>query len=165
MARTDVPFVRVNYGTLAVIAADSKLSLNIQANSLPANQKDRLGRKGRGITGSLRGTITDIFLELHSTTLTSTECTAAGALDFVFYGKDSNTSWLLGEESFLAADIIRVPNGGNTAIGHLGGLSIPYQDLDNSGEWHIVINNSHSTNTLTTGIATFAFNFKPEYPA
>jgi len=68
----------------------------------------------------------------------------------------------MGEETAVDADIISA--GDTTAIMHLGGLNIPYTDLDNTAEWHIAIRNTQATTHLA-GYADVTLNFRPEYPA
>jgi hypothetical protein len=158
MARTDVPIVRVNAGTLPELDAAERHTIDIKASSLPARELDRGGRK-KLLAGPLRGTITDIFVNYS----TNEAAADLGDLTFAFWGRDTHNSFLMGEESGVATDVMEC--GATTSIMHLGGLDIFYTDRDNSAEWHLTVINADDTTTLTAGVADVSFNFRPEYPA
>ena len=136
--------------------------MDIKASDLRAREKDRLGR--RATSGPLRGTVTDIFVEYQCSYSTAVE---GGDLNFIFWGDDSHSTYLMGEESMTAggADIVKYSDGALTNLAHLGGVNLPYTDLDNSAEWHLSVVNYDASTTLTAAVATLSFNFQPEYPA
>lgn len=160
-----VPLIRVNLGTVGALTAGSTTNVNLAGTSLPADTVDsipsRLLHRVRGqvdSSGSLQGQVEDVVLSL----VTST---APQGVTVRFYGNDNFATTtpanllFLGDEEFSASDF---EDANGVFMGHIGGLSIPYRDHDNTGEFHIQIENSSTVNQ-PAGMKV-EFTYRPAFP-
>jgi hypothetical protein len=78
-------------------------------------------------------------------------------------GSDASSTGIrfLGGEN-LQAEFVTVVNQPKTWIADIGGLSIPYVDEDDSGEFHVEVQEINSSAHTQLSLA---FNFLPSYPA
>jgi len=72
---------------------------------------------------------------------------------------------LLGEENLAIGDWDARGTGvAKLWYAHVGGLDIPYYDRDNTGEFHVEVENNASTSSLTAKLL-LEFGFRPELGA
>jgi hypothetical protein len=158
-----IPLIRIKSGALAEVASTASLDLNIVAASQLGPVKDRI--PPRSLEGPLRGTIEDIvyYHVIDSTT--------APQVTLHFWANNSHnitalaTVRLWASEQVAQNDFTREGAGATTSIyrGHVGGLDIPYADEDNTGQFHITVQNEQTT-ALTASKHGFEIGFRPEFP-
>jgi hypothetical protein len=158
------PLVRINSGPLAAIAAGAALNTHLkltgQANFVKNEVPPRLA-------DTLHGTIEDVVLYVVN------NVAIAPAAIVSWWGNDSNNVTALatvkcwGKEVLSASEFVRQASGLTTSIwiAHVGGLSIPYKDLDNSGEFHLTVENEYGSTAFNASKSRVEFGFRPEYPA
>ena len=124
--------------------------------------KDRI--PPRLINSTLRGTIEDIVFYW------TTSITTEPSITVHFWGNDQHNTTVLANVRLLASEEIGTTDftiegtGSTTAIhrGHVGALEIPYYDEDQSGEFHVTIQNALSTD-LEAGDWKLEFGYRPEF--
>lgn len=80
------------------------------------------------------------------------------------FSKTNRTSFL-GEETAAASAWVQQGTGGTTHLLHMGGLTIPYTDLEGIGQFHIDVIRNDTVNGVPAGVMTVDMIFSPEYPA
>jgi len=157
-----VPLVRINAGTFGAVGAGVAIDLNIVAMNQAGPVKDRI--PPRLLRGTVRGTIEDIVLYYTTSLMTGPSC------GVYFWGKDTHntglaTAHLWGMETFAAAEWTRetASTGPNLIRAHVGGISIPYADDDNTGEFHVTFENDDAALNLAAGSVRFEFGYRPEF--
>lgn len=124
----------------------------------------RLAPKSAPLHGSLHGTIEDVIFYVVANVNT------APTVNISWWGRDTHNSsnlatvQLWGQESLTGGDFYREGSGTSTSIwrAHVGGLSIPYDDLDDTGEFHVTVENNSGTN-IATGKSRLEFGYRPEF--
>ena len=150
--------VKVSGGSLGAIAANAKKQVNLKRTSLAASTKDHIPPR---LNTTLRGTIQDVYLYIKNGTSSATP-----NVRLTFFGNDKLDTLtpadlsIHGDEEF-AQEFSLVRSGSSLFQAHVGGLSIPYVDEDDTGEFHFVLLNQASTNILTSNIE---FTFLPSFP-
>lgn len=158
-----INLVRINSGTFGALAATAVVNLNLVASNQTATVRHRI--PPRLLKGTLRGTIEDLVVYVKN-------ATTKPSLTLNFWANDSqnvtaiNTIKLWGVEQVAPGDFSResAVTTNNIWKGHVGGLAIPYADEDNTGEFHISIENDKTT-AIAQGRCRFEFGYRPEYGA
>lgn len=165
-----IPLVRVNSGTITALTAGIAVDLNIVARNQTAHTIDRipprLAPTSHPFSGSLHGTIEDVVFYVVASAGTAPHITLS------WWGNDQHNTTnlanvkLWGQEDLTQGDFAREGSGVTTSIwrAYVGGLAISYDDLDNTGEFHVTVENNSSTN-IASGKSRFEFGFRPEFGA
>jgi len=152
----------VDSGPLAAINAGAALDLNITLASQVGEVEDRVSPRLRQ---NLRGTVEDVVFYVVN------NVAPAPSAVVTFWGNDSHNLTNLnaikcwGKESLSASDFVREASGLTTSIwiAHVGGLAIPYSDLDGTGEFHITVENEYAGTNFGANKSRLEFGFRPEF--
>ena len=163
-----LPLVRINSGTLSALTAGAVLDLNIVARNQAAHVIDRipprLAPTSHPFSGSLHGVVEDIVFYVVNNVGTAPHASVS------FWGRDTNNTTnlasiqLWGQEDLTQGDFTREGSGASTSIwrAYVGNLMIPYDDLDNTGEFHVTVENNGTAN-WAAGKTRLEFGFRPEF--
>jgi len=158
------PIVRISSGPLAAIAAGAALNTHLKLSSQANFVQDEVPPR---LEQTLHGTIEDLVIYVVN------NVAVAPAAIVTWWANDSNNTTALatvkcwGKEIVSASEFVRQASGLTTSIwiGHVGNLSIPYKDLDNSGEFHLTVENEYGSTAFAASKSQIEFGFRPEYPA
>lgn len=116
---------------------------------------------------NLRGTIEDVCLYVVNNIVPPPSAV------ITFWGNNSHNLTNLnvvkcwGSET-IATSEFRTEAAGLTSrcwVGYVGGLSIPYADLDRTGKFHVTVENEYNGTAFAANKSRLEFGFRPEFGA
>jgi hypothetical protein len=159
MTRTfeHIPLVTIPYLHAGAIATTTTVDVNLLRTSLSQAIQDRIPARLRN---SLKGTIVGMRGYLNQANMVP--------IGIRFFGNDTfdtfATMKLLGEEDMAEADF-EGHGGAALKMADIGGIAIPYNDDDGSGEFHLSITNEDAADAIGAGTFKMEFDWRPFFPA